>query len=195
MVTSALHALKHRLKPWLLAIWKRLPFWLQGRIEWLLQPKFMVGAVAVVFDCSERVLLFRHTYRTEYPWGFPGGWLKAGEDPTEAVEREVFEESGYQVRARYPLVIGGDRDLRRLDLIFLCELIEGEFRSSAEVSEAEFVALADLPGRVEPFHVQVARYAMEMRARIEGEPASRMPQPPDDRRPALTDAGPYDRRD
>ncbi len=171
MAMLTLRILKLKLKPRLLAIWKRLPFWLQGRIEWLLQPKFMVGAVAVVFDHLGRVLLFRHTYRTEYPWGFPGGWLKAGEDPTDAVEREVFEESGYRVRARYPLVIGGDRDLRRLDLIFLCELVDGEFHPSAEVSAAEFVALSDLPGRVEPFHVQVAHYAVEMRSRTEGSPA------------------------
>ena len=30
---------------------------------------------------------------------FPGGWVDVGESPSESVEREVKEESGYEVRA------------------------------------------------------------------------------------------------
>ncbi len=32
-------------------------------------------------------------------WALPGGWADIGESPSEAVEREVREESGYEVRA------------------------------------------------------------------------------------------------
>lgn len=32
-------------------------------------------------------------------WTLPGGWAEIGESPSEAVEREVFEESGYRVLA------------------------------------------------------------------------------------------------
>ncbi|MGC9467728.1 MAG: NUDIX hydrolase [Anaerolineae bacterium] len=152
------------LKRRLLAVWRRLPGWAQGRLEWLMLPKWLVGAVAVVLDDQERVLLFRHTYRDEYPWGFPGGWLKPGEDPNRGIEREVLEEAGYHIRTRHPLVIGGDRALGRLDLIFLCELVDNgdAFQPSPEVSDAGFFALSELPGRVEPFHVQVATYAVEV---------------------------------
>jgi ADP-ribose pyrophosphatase YjhB (NUDIX family) len=156
---------------WLLGLWRRLPSSLQGRIEWLLLPKFLVGAVAVVLDDSGGVLLFRHTYRLDYPWGLPGGWIKASEQPTDAVEREVLEESGLLIKALHPLVVGGDRDLRRLDLIFLCQLVGGTFRPSAEVSDAGFFELRALPGCVEPFHVQVATYATKVLAgEVQGYP-------------------------
>jgi 8-oxo-dGTP diphosphatase len=151
--------MRWRITPWLLGIWSHTPGRLQGWIEWLLLPKFLVGVMAVVLDSTGGVLLFRHTYRTRYPWGIPGGWLRAGEDPTEGVEREVREESGLRIRAVHPLVIGGDKALRRLDLMYLCELDGGTFRASSEVSEAGFFALDALPGPVEPFHIQVADYA------------------------------------
>ncbi len=105
----------------------------------------MVGASAVIFDEHERVLLFRHTYRREYPWGIPGGWLKAGEDPTAAVVREVYEESALRIRVLHPLHIGGCQRERRFDLIFLCELQGGSFHPSDEVSEARFFAIDELP--------------------------------------------------
>ncbi len=153
-----------RAKPWLLRLWRRLPGWGQGRVERLFLPKYLVGAMAVVVDDDDRVLLFRHTYRKEYVWGIPGGWLKAGEEPTDAVEREVYEESGLRVSALHPLVIGGDKALRRLDLIFLCTLDSGTFRPSAEVSEARFFSLEEMQDVVEPFHIQVGAYAAKVLA-------------------------------
>ncbi len=155
-------AMAGQLKRSLLRVWRRLPRLLQGRIQWLVLPKWLVGAIAVVVDERGQVLLFRHTYRDNYPWGLPGGWLRPGEDPNRGVEREIYEESGYRIQTRHPLVIGGDRHLGRLDLIFLCELTGGSFRPSPEVSMARFFALDTLPGQMEPFHVQVAAYAIEV---------------------------------
>jgi len=151
-----------RFRRWLFGIWGILPPSIQWVLTWLIIPKFLVGAVAVIFDEQGRVLLFRHTYRQEYPWGLPGGWLKMQESAIDAVEREVLEESGYEIRALYPLVIGGDPGQRRLDLIFLCEFAGGEFRPSGEVMDSQFFSPASLPGRVEPFHVKVIQYATEV---------------------------------
>jgi ADP-ribose pyrophosphatase YjhB (NUDIX family) len=164
-----------KLPPWakarLLRVWRALPGWAHAMIEWALLPKFLVGGVAVVLDDRERVLLFRHTYRDRYPWGLPGGWLKGGENPADAVEREVLEESGYRIETLHPLVIGGDRHLHRIDLIFLCNLVGGTFHPSTEVSEAGFYGLDELADLVEPFHVDVARYAADVLAgRVRGQP-------------------------
>jgi ADP-ribose pyrophosphatase YjhB (NUDIX family) len=172
---TLLHRLKEAFKPSLLWLWRRLPGRVQGWAAWLLLPKFLVGSMAVTFDDAGRVLLFYHTYRDDYPWGLPGGWIKVGENPMRAVEREVFEESGYRVKTQHPLVIGGDKDLRRLDLIFLCDLEGGDFRPSAEVSDADFFPPAALPGRVEPFHVHVVAYAAALRR---GERGGVRPPPP-----------------
>ncbi|MBN2001860.1 MAG: NUDIX hydrolase [Anaerolineae bacterium] len=115
-------------------------------------PRFLVGASAAIFDENGRVLLFQHTYRRKYPWGMPGGWLKAGEDAAAAVVREVYEESGFQVQAVRPLVIGGCKQEHRIDLIFLCTLQSGNFRPSDEVSEARFFAPEELPAILDPRH-------------------------------------------
>jgi len=44
---------------------------------------------------------------------FQGGWAEVGESPSEAVEREVFEESGYRVRAVRLLARFCDRGKRQ----------------------------------------------------------------------------------
>ena len=38
-------------------------------------------------------------------WTLPGGWVDVGEPPSLAVEREVWEESGYRVKARKLLAL------------------------------------------------------------------------------------------
>ena len=129
----------------------RLPARGRWGLTWLLMPKFLVGVLAVIFDDRGRVLLLKHTYRPDYPWGLPGGWLKAGEGAAEGIERELLEETGLAVRAIRPLMVGGDGQRPRLDLVFSCEYESGTFRPSAEVSEARFFDPAALPADMEPY--------------------------------------------
>ena len=49
-----------------------------------LTPTHYVGAVAAIFDDAGRVLLVEHVFRTDYPWGLPGGWVSRGEPPSAA---------------------------------------------------------------------------------------------------------------
>ncbi|MDD2202590.1 MAG: NUDIX hydrolase N-terminal domain-containing protein, partial [Firmicutes bacterium] len=81
-------------------------------------------------------------------WTLPGGWAEVGESPSEAVEREVFEESGYRVRAVRLLAIC-DRGKRRhppapfhiYKLFFECQILEDRPEPppvSVETDAAEF---------------------------------------------------------
>ncbi|MBV8877748.1 MAG: NUDIX hydrolase N-terminal domain-containing protein, partial [Gammaproteobacteria bacterium] len=45
---------------------------------------------------DQRVLLVRE--RSDGRWTLPGGWVDVGNAPSEAVVREIFEESGYRAR-------------------------------------------------------------------------------------------------
>lgn len=57
----------------------------------------MFGCVAVVFDPTRcKILLTRRTDNGR--WCLPGGRLESGESVTEACVREVWEETGLQVR-------------------------------------------------------------------------------------------------
>jgi hypothetical protein len=50
-----------------------------------------------------RVLLVRGT--DDGAWTLPGGWAEVGETPSQAVEKEVRQESGFEVRAAKLLAI------------------------------------------------------------------------------------------
>ncbi|MBI9050203.1 MAG: NUDIX hydrolase [Anaerolineaceae bacterium] len=85
-------------------------------------------------------------------WTLPGGWVDINEPPSLAVEREVFEESGYHVKARK---IAGvfDRNshphpaylFHVYKLFILCDYIDGKATSSIETDGAAFYALDELP--------------------------------------------------
>jgi len=55
-----------------------------------------VGAYALTYDRSGRILLCRMSSRTPTPgrWTLPGGGLRHGEPPESAVLRELTEETG-----------------------------------------------------------------------------------------------------
>jgi ADP-ribose pyrophosphatase YjhB (NUDIX family) len=85
-------------------------------------------------------------------WTLPGGWADAGEPPGRAVEREVWEEAGYQVKAVKLLALY-DRDLHGhsahpfsiYKAFFLCELLGGEAADSIETAGANFFAEEEIP--------------------------------------------------
>lgn len=136
------------LRKLLLRLWRDVPFSrkLRYRMLWTLNQQFIVGVGVLIVDQQDRILLFKHSYRTQYPWGLPSGWLKRGETPMQAVEREVYEESGYRVRVGPPFEVNtGIRDVPNLHLVFLGELLEANFTPSTEVAEARFFAREELP--------------------------------------------------
>ena len=135
------------MKVFLLKVWKSLPDseLLRGILIWLITPKFLVGVVGVVINQSKQILLLKHTYRHKYPWGLPGGWLERGEQPMQALQREIMEETGMTIEVVRPLIVEGDEDWPRVDLIFLCRVINDEFSSSDEVFSAKFFTLLEIP--------------------------------------------------
>ena len=62
-------------------------------------------AVGVIVDGSD-VLLSKRSADSHQAgkWEFPGGKLRSGESPREALERELEEELGIRVRSAYPLI-------------------------------------------------------------------------------------------
>src|SRR5215208_6191877 len=82
------------LKSLVARVWRGSPRFLRRAGVWLTQPRFAVTAGAVVSDEGGRVLLLWHVLRKGSGWGIPGGFLVAGEQPEEAVRRELREETG-----------------------------------------------------------------------------------------------------
>ena len=99
---------------------------------------------------DERVLLVRE--RTDGRWTLPGGWVDVNDAPSEAVAREIHEESGYRARAvklaalidknRHPHPPGVHHIYK---LFFLCELTGGAPATSTETDAVEFFPVHALP--------------------------------------------------
>ena len=100
---------------------------------------------------DDRILLVREA--SDGSWSLPGGWADEQQSPRQCVEREVLEESGFQVRASR-LVALKDRSLHpyeppRLEhvykLFFLCDLLGGSPAVSLETTAVEFFPVDALP--------------------------------------------------
>lgn len=121
-----------------------LPKRLQLFIMRFFQDQFLVGVTGIIFNDKKEILLFKHTYRS-HEWALPGGYLKSGEHPREALEREIKEESGLVVSIDDSLKTRTDRDSARLDMCYTGILIGGDFTPSREVSKYGFFTQDKLP--------------------------------------------------
>jgi ADP-ribose pyrophosphatase YjhB (NUDIX family) len=86
-------------------------------------------------------------------WTLPGGWADVNDSPTEAVEREMLEESGFTARVT-KLAAVYDRakhahtppfPFHVYKLFFLCSITGGETRTSAETLAVDFFSPDALP--------------------------------------------------
>jgi ADP-ribose pyrophosphatase YjhB (NUDIX family) len=115
---------------------------------WLVQPRFTVTAGAVVRDERGRVLLLRHTLRRGSGWGIPGGFLARGEQPEEAVRRELREETGLELDEVELVFVRTLRSVQQVEIIFRATMPSAATESlteSFEVEGAEWFALEQLP--------------------------------------------------
>ena len=129
-------------------------FW-EGEVGYATPKVEVRGAVFT----GDRVLLVRE--RSDGRWTLPGGWVDVNDAPSEAVAREIEEESGFRARA---VKLAALIDRRRhphpphvhhiYKLVFLCELLGGEAACSHETDAAAFYPVTALPelslGRILP---------------------------------------------
>ncbi len=90
--------------------------------------------------------------RSDGRWCMPGGWADVGDRPSEVAVREVWEESGFDVVPRKVVgVYDANRDGTPLSffhaykVIFLCDLVGGEARTSSETQDVGFFTFDALP--------------------------------------------------
>lgn len=124
----------------------------QVKSLWQYEPGYVTPKVDVrgaVFK-GESILLVRE--RSDGRWSLPGGWVDINDSPSEAVAREIYEESGFRAR---PVKLAALFDRQRhphppsvyhiYKLLFLCELTGGEATISNETDAVEFFAVDSLP--------------------------------------------------
>lgn len=106
-------------------------------------------AAAVLIDRGGEVLLVRRVNEPQQgKWSLPAGFIDAGEDPREAAVREVFEETGLQIRVTELLdvITGGDHP-RAANIIILYrgEIEGGRLTAGDDADAAAFFRCDELP--------------------------------------------------
>lgn len=110
-----------------------------------------VDVRGVVFR-DNKLLLVREV-ADQGRWTLPGGWADVNDSPAEAVEREIYEESGFKTIAEKVLAVY-DREKQGnipaypehiYKLFFRCRIVGGEATTSNETSEIRFFSEEELP--------------------------------------------------
>lgn len=115
-------------------------------------PHFIVSAAGIFRNNSGEILLLRHVFRDRYPWGLPGGFLKAGEAPEQGVVRELREETGLAAAAAG---IAGVNMIspRHMEVIVIgAGVVQTPPKLNFEIFEARFFPAGALPEDLPPGH-------------------------------------------
>lgn len=93
-----------------------------------------VVVIGVIFDEKKRILITQRNEPTDKnshkKWQLPGGGMEFGEHPSDALIREIQEETGLTIESlvEHPLVYSEfyeDRNVHLLFLIYPCRILHG----------------------------------------------------------------------
>lgn len=109
-----------------------------------------VDVRGVIFK-KNQILLVKE--KIDGKWTLPGGWADPNETPSQSVEREIFEESGYSTKVLKVIAVY-DRDKQGhyppypfhvYKIFFLCKLTGGEPQTSNETEDVAFFNENEIP--------------------------------------------------
>ncbi|UZR93839.1 NUDIX hydrolase [Chondrinema litorale] len=103
----------------------------------------------VVFE-GDKILMIKEI--ADNKWSLPGGWADVNYSPAEIVCKEVWEESGIEVKALRLLAVCDKHKhphphdpYHAYKMFFLCERTGGELKTGMETLDVSFFAEDDLP--------------------------------------------------
>ena len=127
------------------AIWRYTPGAIRRRLVRLGQRRFTVTTGAMLFDDAGRILLLEHVFRPDSGWGIPGGFVMKGENPEDALRRELREEVAIEIKDVKLVFTRTLGPLRQVEIYFRARVIGDPKPSSFEIKRAQWFALDQLP--------------------------------------------------
>ena len=137
------------------AIWRRVPGKLRRWTMRLSHPRFAVTAGAVILDNAGRVLLLKHRFRPGTGWGMPGGFMQEGEQPEEALRRELREEVGLEVEKLELLITRAFKVPLQVEIVFTAQAIGDTNELNFEIQKAAWFFPDELPRELPKDQAQI----------------------------------------
>ena len=124
----------------------------QIRREFPAVPRVAVGALVV--EAGKLLMICRAKAPGSGVWAIPGGGVEVGETLREAAEREIFEETGLQIRAGEPFYafeiiekdVQGKVRFHYVIVDLKAEVIGGELCPGDDALDVRWVSPRDLAG-------------------------------------------------
>ena len=145
-------------------VWRGAPKRVRRWGVWLWEPRFMVTVSAVVSDEQGRVMLLKHEFRAGSRWGIPGGFIERGEQPLEALRRELREEIGVELEGAQIIHVRTLSPQSQVEINFRCRLRAGAAGEatpqSFEINRVGWFAPDALPPDLAPDQLRIIKHAL-----------------------------------
>ncbi len=126
-------------------VWRALPPRVRRWSMRATQTRFTVTAGALIFNDEGQVLLLKHRFRAGSGWGIPGGFLELGEQPDEALRRELREEIALEVQHVEIFTSRSFKRPRQVEILFRCRASGVVKPRTIEIEQAEWFLVHSLP--------------------------------------------------
>lgn len=137
------------------------------------RPLILVGAVTVIMDNEQRILLQKRKSTSYGMWGLPGGLMELGESTEDTARREVLEETGLTIGKlnlidvfsgpdNFLIVPNGD-EFYSVTVAYYTYDMDGDIKiDESESLELKFVYISNLPDNIVKSHRRVINRFIEI---------------------------------
>jgi 8-oxo-dGTP diphosphatase len=127
-------------------IWRRIPSRFRLNMIRATQKKFTASVAVIVTNPAGKVLLLDHILRPGSGWGIPGGFLDRGEQPENAIRRELQEETGIGLKHLKMLRV---RTINQhIEILFRAESNDKAEVKSREIKSLDWFAVDEMPAEM-----------------------------------------------